>query len=184
MEAIKNAQIGIISLNDDLDVETVSEIFIRINSKGVPLCSADFAMSKIATYGERGRNIRKLIDYFCHLAVAPHAYADIQDNDLSSLPRHTSRPSAWLKDDADDLYDPAYGDVIRVAGLLGFSRGKASSIVSELSGRDPDTRKVDEARIPVAYDKLEASLLNIVKKYHLREFRHDRSSQPASFPQA
>jgi hypothetical protein len=71
LEAIKNAQIGIISLNDDLDVETVSEIFIRINSKGVPLSSADFAMSKIATYGERGRNIRKLIDYFCHLAVAP-----------------------------------------------------------------------------------------------------------------
>ena len=34
LEAIKNAQIGIISLNDDLDVETVSEIFIRINSKG------------------------------------------------------------------------------------------------------------------------------------------------------
>ena len=59
---------------------------------------------------------------------------------------------AWLKDDADDLYDPSYGDVIRVAGLLGFSRGKASSIVSELSGRDPETRKVDEARIPVAYD--------------------------------
>src|SRR5664279_361596 len=35
--AIKSAQIGIIALADDLDVETVSEIFIRINSKGVPL---------------------------------------------------------------------------------------------------------------------------------------------------
>ena len=62
--SMKNAQIGIIALADDLDVETVAEIFIRINSKGVPLSSADFAMSKIATYGDRGRNIRKLIDYF------------------------------------------------------------------------------------------------------------------------
>ena len=79
--AIQNAQIGIIGLADDLDVETVSEIFIRINSKGVPLSSADFAMSKIATYGDRGRNLRKLIDYFCHLAVAPHAYSDIKEND-------------------------------------------------------------------------------------------------------
>ena len=60
LEQIKNAQIGIIALADDLDVETVSEIFIRINSKGVPLSSADFAMSKIATYGDRGRNLRKL----------------------------------------------------------------------------------------------------------------------------
>ncbi len=36
-------------------------------------------MSKIATYGDRGRNLRKLIDYFCHLAVAPHVYQDIVD---------------------------------------------------------------------------------------------------------
>ena len=170
LEAIKNAQIGIISLNDDLDVETVSEIFIRINSKGVPLSSADFAMSKIATYGERGRNIRKLIDYFCHLAVAPHAYADIQENDAEFAATSYLKAISWLKDDADDLYDPSYGDVIRVAGLLGFSRGKASSIVSELSGRDPETRKVDEARIPVAYDTLESALLAVVKKYHFENF--------------
>lgn len=170
LEAIKNAQIGIISLNDDLDVETVSEIFIRINSKGVPLSSADFAMSKIATYGQRGRNIRKLIDYFCHLAVAPHAYADIQENDAEFAATSYLKAIAWLKDDADDLYDPSYGDVIRVAGLLGFSRGKASSIVSELSGRDPETRKVDEARIPVAYDILESALLAIVKKYNFENF--------------
>ncbi|KQM81289.1 DUF262 domain-containing protein [Agromyces sp. Leaf222] len=170
LEGIKNAQIGIIALADDLDVETVSEIFIRINSKGVPLSSADFAMSKIATYGDRGRNLRKLIDYFCHLAVAPHAFADIQENDSEFAASKFISAISWLKDDAEDLYDPAYGDVIRVAGLLGFSRGRASSIVSELSGRDPETRKVDESRIPVAYDKLEAALLQIVKKYHYENF--------------
>jgi hypothetical protein len=170
LEQIKNAQIGIIALNDDLDVETVSEIFIRINSKGVPLSSADFAMSKIATYGDRGRNLRKLIDYFCHLAVAPHAYADIAENDTEFANSGYLGSIAWLKDDAEDLYDPAYGDVIRIAGLLGFSRGKASSIVSELSGRDPETRKVDEARIPGAYDRLEAALLEMVKRYHFENF--------------
>ncbi|MFJ4027626.1 DUF262 domain-containing protein [Paenarthrobacter sp. NPDC089989] len=93
LQAIKNAQIGIISLDDDLDVETVAEIFIRINSKGVPLSSADFAMSKIATYGERGRNIRKLIDYFCQLAVAPHAYSDIEETIRTSPRHHTSKRS-------------------------------------------------------------------------------------------
>ena len=85
--------------------------------------------------------IRKLIDYFCHLAVAPHAYADIQENDAEFAATSYLKAIAWLKDDADDLYDPSYGDVIRVAGLLGFSRGKASSIVSELSGRDPETAR-------------------------------------------
>lgn len=167
---IKNAQIGIISLADDLDVETVSEIFIRINSKGVPLSNADFAMSKIATYGDRGRNIRKLIDYFCHLAVAPHVYDDIKENDHEFASSPFLKAIAWLHHDSEDLYDPTYGDVIRVAGLVGFTRGKAASIVSELSGRDPDTRKIDEARIPVAYDRLEAALLKIVSKYHFENF--------------
>lgn len=170
LEAIRNAQIGIISLNDDLDVETVSEIFIRINSKGVPLSSADFAMSKIATYGDRGRNLRKLIDYFCHLAIAPHAYADIEQNDVEFAESSYLQRIAWLQHDAEDLYDPNYSDIIRVAGLVGFSRGKASSIVSELSGRDPETRKVDETRIPIAYDRLESALLEIVKKYHFENF--------------
>ena len=115
-------------------------------------------MSKIATYGDRGRNIRKLIDYFCHLAVAPHVYADIKENDGEFARTPYLAAISWLKDDAEDLYDPTYGDVIRVAGLVGFSRGKTSALVSELSGRDPDTRQVDEARIPLAYDRLEAHL--------------------------
>lgn len=170
LEQIKNAQIGIIQLDDDLDVETVAEIFIRINSKGVPLSSADFAMSKIATYGDRGRNLRKVIDYFCHLAVAPHAYADIAEHDKEFAKSGHLSAIAWLKDDAEDLYDPAYGDVIRVAGLVGFSRGKASAIVSELSGRDPETRTIDESRIPEAYDRLEGALLQLVKKYHFENF--------------
>ncbi|MBC7298918.1 MAG: DUF262 domain-containing protein [Tetrasphaera sp.] len=170
LESIKNAQIGIIGLADDLDVETVSEIFIRINSKGVPLSSADFVMSKVATYGDRGRNLRKLIDYFCHLAIAPHAYDDIRENDGDFASTPYFRAISWLKDDAEDLYDPSYSDVIRVAGLLGFNRGKASSIVSELSGRDPETRKVDEARIPVAYDRLEGALLEIVRRFHYDNF--------------
>lgn len=167
---IQNAQIGIISLDDGLDIETISEIFIRINSKGVPLSSADFAMSKIATYGDRGRNIRKLIDYFCQLAIAPHAYADIEENDQEFSETPYLKAIGWLKHDAEDIYDPEYSDVIRIAGLVGFSRGKASSIVSELSGRDPDTKRVDEERIPLAYDKLEAALLEIVSKYQFENF--------------
>ncbi|MBW8832571.1 MAG: DUF262 domain-containing protein [Burkholderiales bacterium] len=168
--SIQNAQIGIINLDDGLGVDTISEIFIRINSKGVPLSSADFAMSKIATYGDRGRNLRKLIDYFCHLTVAPHAFADIAENDVEFAKTAYLKQIGWLKNEAEDLYDPEYGDVIRVAGLVGFSRGKASSIVSELSGRDPETGRVDEGRIPIAYDKLEHALLHIVNNYHFNNF--------------
>ncbi len=170
LQAVKNAQIGIISLSGDLDVETVSEIFIRINSKGVTLSSADFVMSKIATYGDYGRNLRKLIDYFCHLAVAPHVYTDIEENDHEFVASKYINYIAWMKDGTEDLYDPEYSDVIRVSGLIGFGRGKVSSIVSELSGRDPETKKVDEERIPRAYERLESALIQIVNKYKFENF--------------
>ena len=170
LAAIKSSQIGIIALADDLDVETVSEIFVRINSKGVPLSSADFAMSKIATYGDRGRNLRKLIDYFCHLAIAPHAIADIRDNDHEFASSKYFSQIEWLKDDNQDIYDPEYNDVIRVAGLVGFQRGKIASVVAELSGRDPETRTTDESRIEPAFDKLEWALERIVRKYMFEKF--------------
>lgn len=89
----------------------------------------------------------------------------------SSTPRHfATLIISWLKDEAEDLYDPEYSDIVRVAGLVGFSRGKASSIVSELSGRDPETRKVDEERIPIAYEKLERALFRVVTNYHFDNF--------------
>ena len=46
--SIKNTLIGEISLGSTLDIDTVTEIFVRINSAGVPLSQADFAMSKIS----------------------------------------------------------------------------------------------------------------------------------------
>ena len=77
---IKNSRLGIIDLSHNLDIEVVTEIFIRINSKGVVLSQADFAMSKISSneaYG--GDIIRKTIDYFCHLIQNPSDFGVIKE---------------------------------------------------------------------------------------------------------
>ena len=95
-----------IELNSDLDMVTVSEIFVRINSQGVTLNAADFAMSKMAA-NERfnGHQLRKCIDYFCHLAITPEAYAELaQDRDFSES--RYFRAMEWLKHEKEDLYDP------------------------------------------------------------------------------
>ena len=56
----------------------MTEIFIRVNSTGAALSQADFAMSKIAANDSYGGNqLRKAIDYFSHLAVAPEFYGRI-----------------------------------------------------------------------------------------------------------
>ena len=68
LRSIRNNSLGLIELNADLDVETVAEIFVRINSQGVPLNAADFAMSKMAASEQYdGHRLRKCIEYFCHL---------------------------------------------------------------------------------------------------------------------
>src|SRR5690606_5672149 len=75
LKDISKKQIGIIDLDSDLDIETVTEIFIRINSQGVVLSQADFAMSKIASNDIYGGNmLRKAIEYFCHMSVAPEMH--------------------------------------------------------------------------------------------------------------
>ena len=82
LRKIINNHVGVIELADDLDIETVTEIFIRVNSAGTELSQADFAMSKIAvneTFG--GNMLRKAIDYFCHLAVSPEFFSLIEKND-------------------------------------------------------------------------------------------------------
>ncbi|PTB98900.1 hypothetical protein C9993_05770 [Marinobacter sp. Z-F4-2] len=167
---IEHAQVGVISLADNLDVDTVAEIFVRINAKGVPLSSADFVMSKIATYGDEGRNLRKLIDYFCHLSVSGHAFEDIRENDQEFSDSGHLAKIQWLQNQSDELFQPEYTDVIRIAGLVGFSRGKAGAIVSELSGLDPATRKIDESRIPDAFARFGHALDEMVRKTHVERF--------------
>lgn len=76
---VAKKQVGLIELEHDLDIETVTEIFIRINSKGTVLSQADFVMSKIAADSKFGGPLlRKAIDYFCHLAVEPGFHGQVE----------------------------------------------------------------------------------------------------------
>ncbi|MFA4996400.1 MAG: DUF262 domain-containing protein [Patescibacteria group bacterium] len=168
--SIKNKQIGFIELTENLDIETVTEIFIRINSKGVVLSQADFAMSKIASSGDFGVNLRKLIDYFCHLAKEPKFYKQISENDKEWSATGYLEKVAWLKDIKDDLYDPDYSDVIRVAFTKNFERGKLSDLVSLLSGRNFETREYEERIVEETYQKLEKGLLDFTNQANFEKF--------------
>jgi len=104
LRKIINNYVGVIELADDLDIETVTEIFIRVNSAGTELSQADFAMSKIAvneTYG--GNMLRKAIDYFCHLAVAPEFLSRIEKGDKAFAASEFLPQMRWLKDTNDDI---------------------------------------------------------------------------------
>lgn len=168
---IPKKQIGIIELGSDLDIETVTEIFIRINSQGVVLSQADFAMSKIAandTYG--GNELRKAIDYFCNLAVAPEFHETIRDKDKEFAKSEYFKKMAWLKDEKEDLYDPGYSDLLRVAFTKEFNRGKLGDLVSLLSGRNFETRTFEESIAKESFERLKKSVLSFMSETEFKRF--------------
>jgi hypothetical protein len=169
--AIQHKQVGTIDLSHDLDIETVTEIFIRINSQGVVLSQADFAMSKIASNEKMdGPNLRKAIDYFCNLAVAPQFHDHLRENDKEFISTDYYRAMSWLKDEKDDLYDPSYTDMLRVVFTSEFSRGRMSDLVSLLSGRNFETREYEEIIAADTYERMKKSTLRFMKEDYFKKF--------------
>ena len=65
LEKIIDERVGLIELSDKLPIETITEIFVRINSTGKRLNQTDFVMSKIAADTEHsGDRLWKTIEYF------------------------------------------------------------------------------------------------------------------------
>ncbi len=163
--------VGLIELSSDLDIETVTEIFIRINSAGVVLSQADFAMSKITANEEQGGNVlRKAIDYFCHLAVSPDFYHHLCDNDKDFAQTDYFQRMQWLKDENDDLYDPSYVDLLRVAFTFQFERGRLSDLVSLLSGRNFETRTFENEIVESSFSTLKKGVMEFMNETNFKRF--------------
>ena len=167
LRGIIHNHVGIIELAEDLDIETVTEIFIRVNSAGSPLSQADFAMSKIAVNTTHGGNmLRKAIDYFCHLAVAPEFLARIRKGDPDFVHSEFYDKLKWIADVNDDIYDPTYTDMLRVAFTSEFGRGKLQDLVALLSGRNFETKQYEDAIAEASFAKLRQGVLAFVNKTH------------------
>ena len=168
---IKNISIGRIELGSSLDIDTVTEIFIRINSAGIVLSQADFAMSKISVNKEyNGNEIRKTIDYFCHLAKNPIDYDNIKNNDPEFTKIDASNKISWIKDKSEDIYRPSYVDILRVAFTYKFKRGKLQDLVSLLSGRDFETREYREDVIEDSYATLSSGINDFVNQSNFERY--------------
>lgn len=170
LKGISNRQIGVIELDHTLDIDEVTEIFIRINSKGTALSQSDFVMSKMAADTSHGGNLlRKTVDYFCHLAVKPEFYAHmIHDTDFAAS--SYSAKIKWLANDHDDIYDPDYGDMLRVSFMHKFRRGKLADLVSLLSGRDFETKEFREDIVIDSYEKLGSGITGFINEYNFSQF--------------
>lgn len=171
LKAITGNNIGVIDLNQDLNIDTVTNIFIRINSKGTVLSQADFAMSKISSNEKYGGDIiRKTIDYFCHLKQRPMDLEMIKTNDAYFSKTDEFQKISWVANNHDDIYMPSYSDILRVAFTSQFKRGKLADLVNLLSGRNFETRDYEEIIAEDSYNKLHQGVMKFVNKTNFERY--------------
>lgn len=169
--AIKGINLGVTELSQSLTIDEVTDIFIRINSQGVVLSQADFAMSKISSDDKYGGSIiRKMIDYFCHFMRRPSDSEAIiaNDNDFVSSP--VLNKIKWIAEEQDDVYVPSYTDVLRVSFTHKFRRGKIADLVSLLSGRNFETRENLESIAQESFAKLREGVEAFVNKTNFQRY--------------
>lgn len=171
LRGIESTQIGVIDLSEKLELDVVTDIFIRINSKGTALSQGDFVMSKMAADEKyQGNVLRKLIDYFAHLAVRPQYYSHIESCDADFAATPYLKHIAWLRDDVENVYDPDCDDIVRVAFMSVFKRAKLADLVQLLSGRDFETREYKEEIAEQSFQDMFKGVTNFVKEYNFKQF--------------
>lgn len=171
LRSIQNNSLGVITLDSTLDIDSVTEIFIRINSKGVVLSQADFAMSKISSNESFGGNVtRKTIDYFCHLLESPEDLKDIKKNDTNFSMRDEFDAIKWAATKNNPVYKTSYTDVLRVAFTYKFKRGRLADLVSLLSGRDFETREFKIEIEENSFKQLHEAVLQTVNQTNYERY--------------
>ena len=171
LQSIQSISLGVIELSQALSIDDVTDIFIRINSQGVVLSQADFAMSKISSDDKYGGSvIRKMIDYFCHFMQRPSDYEAIISNDSDFAKSDALNKIKWVVNEQEDIYIPTYTDVLRVSFTHKFKRGKIADLVSLLSGRNFETRENLESIAQESFQQLREGVEAFVNETNFKRY--------------
>jgi hypothetical protein len=143
---LRNALLRLSSLRDypflavqigyEVDEESVAEIFMRVNSGGIKLTQADFILTLLSVFREADR--RRLEGFSRAARIVP---AD-------------GKPSPY-----NHLAKPAADQLLRVAVLVAFRRGRLQSVLALLRGGnlDGDTTLAENER-ELQLNKLSAGI--------------------------
>ena len=177
LKEIVKHQVGVIELSFLLDIDVVSEIFIRINLQGKPLNQEDFVMSKISVNEQYGGDyIRNCIDYFCHLLREPSFYQVLQQNETEFFNSEYGKALTWCQNEEQSLYIPSYADVLKVVLISYFGKTRIGDLVHLLSGRDGEKKGFSKKEVSKkvseeAFEKLGAGVKAFVCEENFQGFQ-------------
>ncbi|SFD73309.1 GmrSD restriction endonuclease domain-containing protein [Streptomyces aidingensis] len=138
----------VVELAGSMSEDEVAEIFVRINSKGVALNQADFILTLMSVFWEKGR--RELED-FCRAAREP--------SNLAGPPS----PFNWF-------IQPHPSQLLRVTTTVALRRAVLKHVYTALRGRSLETGKPDPARREEQFAKLQKAQRDVLDLTHWHEF--------------
>lgn len=106
-----------LELAPDIDDEAVSDVFVRINSKGTPLNQADFILTLMSVFWDEGRT------------------------ELESFSRNSRVPSKERTSPFNHFIEPSPDQLLRVSVGVAFKRARLRYVYSILRGKDLETEK-------------------------------------------
>ena len=124
LEKLKNFQFMALELVSDISEEQVSEVFVRINSKGISLNQSDFILTLMSVFWDQGR---AELERFCRQARRPTGGV----NTLSPF---------------NHFIEPNPDQLLRVGVGVAFKRARLRYVYSILRGKDLETGQFSEKR--------------------------------------
>ena len=135
-----------VELASAVEEEQVAEVFVRINSEGVTLNQADFILTLMSVFWEKGR--RQLEDFSRGCKVPT----------LSS-----ASPFNWY-------IQPSPAQMLRVSVALAFRRAVLKHVYTLLRGKDMDTGKPDPQRRSAQFARLQQAHEKVLDLTNWHEF--------------
>jgi hypothetical protein len=136
----------VIELDAAMDEEQVADVFVRINSEGVPLNQADFILTLMSVFRDKAR--RQLED-FARAAKVPTI--------------SKASPFNWY-------LQPQPDQLLRVAISLAFRRAVLKQAYSILRGKSLETGEFSAERREEQFDRLQAAQDHVLNLVHWHEF--------------
>lgn len=135
-----------LELSADISEEQVADVFVRINYQGQTLNQADFILTIMSVFWDKGRVD---LEEFCRLCRTPS--------------KDTVSPFNYL-------IDPDPAQMLRVSVGLAFRRAKLQSVYSILRGKDLDTGIFSEERREDQFRLLQTAQEKVLQVQNWHEF--------------
>jgi len=146
LHGLTNYPFTALELDSNLNEEQVSDVFVRINSKGTRLNQADFVLTLMSVFWEEGRK------------------------QLEKFSRNTRIPSSHDNTPYNYFLEPDPDDLLRVNVALGFRRAALHYFYPLLRGKDMETGTYSDVKREEQFGKLKAAQVRALDLQNWKEF--------------